>query len=312
MDETPFTQESGPGGVASFGEFVVDTIVELSEEDVQQYEDEDWFPAPGESKVTDVPEYVREEAEDELPGGKAPNQAAAAALGGAETALYCGVGPDASMEELDAAGVDTDAVYENGKRTGRAYILLEEDGENRIACDFPEDPYTDGEYLDAVYDDIAEHDYVLLTNGVDTDVADELLARLDADGYEGDVVLDPSPLDDVERLLDHDSVGYITPNEHEHAELEDAIDADTYTVIETTAEGAYMDGDLHPAPDVDPVDTTGAGDTLAGYFAAGLAEGHDESDALQRAVEAASVAVTRPGAQPAIPSPEEVEAVLDG
>ena len=61
-----------------------------------------------------------------------------------------------------------------------------------------------------------------------------------------------------------------------------------------------------PSIKVDPVDTTGAGDTFAGYFAAGLDQGLSVEDALRRANAAAALKVTRPGTADAIPSLAEV------
>jgi ribokinase len=58
-------------------------------------------------------------------------------------------------------------------------------------------------------------------------------------------------------------------------------------------------------------DTTGAGDTLTGVLAAGLAEGRDRRMALRRAVAAAALAVTRPGARDGMPAAGEIDALLD-
>ena len=57
-------------------------------------------------------------------------------------------------------------------------------------------------------------------------------------------------------------------------------------------------------------DTTGAGDTLTGVLAAGLAEGRDLRMALRRAVAAAALAVTRPGARDGMPTAGEIDALL--
>ena len=61
-----------------------------------------------------------------------------------------------------------------------------------------------------------------------------------------------------------------------------------------------------PAPRVRPVDTVGAGDCFTGWLAAGLAEGLALTDAAARAITAASISVTRPGAQPSMPRRREV------
>jgi ribokinase len=67
------------------------------------------------------------------------------------------------------------------------------------------------------------------------------------------------------------------------------------------ADGAVLDDGERcvriPAPEVEVVDTTGAGDALNGVLAAGLAAGHDLEDAARWAVEAASASVRRAGAR---------------
>jgi ribokinase len=60
---------------------------------------------------------------------------------------------------------------------------------------------------------------------------------------------------------------------------------------------------------VTPVDTTGAGDTFAGYLAAGLAEGMTPAAAMQLATRAAAIKVTRAGTADAIPARAEVDAL---
>jgi ribokinase len=65
-----------------------------------------------------------------------------------------------------------------------------------------------------------------------------------------------------------------------------------------------------PSPRVNAVDTVGAGDTLNGALAAGLAMGRSLTDAAHRAVVAASLSVTRPGARGGMPTSAELEAAL--
>ena len=65
-----------------------------------------------------------------------------------------------------------------------------------------------------------------------------------------------------------------------------------------------------PALDVEAVDTVGAGDTLNGALAAGLAAGLRLEDAARRAVAAASIAVTTAGAREGMPSSAELERAL--
>jgi len=63
---------------------------------------------------------------------------------------------------------------------------------------------------------------------------------------------------------------------------------------------------------VSAIDTVGAGDTFCGYLAAGLSAGHPMADSLALASTAASLACTKPGAQPSIPSRAEVERAQRG
>jgi ribokinase len=62
----------------------------------------------------------------------------------------------------------------------------------------------------------------------------------------------------------------------------------------------------HPAPSVDPLDTTGAGDTFVGAFAAALAEGLPPAAALAWGQAAAALAVTRRGTQSAMPTRAQI------
>jgi len=72
------------------------------------------------------------------------------------------------------------------------------------------------------------------------------------------------------------------------------------------------DGSRHSEPGrrVTVVDTTGAGDTFAGYLAASLAAHSAMPDAMRRATAAAALCVQRPGAVPAVPRHDEVDALL--
>jgi ribokinase len=82
-------------------------------------------------------------------------------------------------------------------------------------------------------------------------------------------------------------------------------------VAKRGAEGALLvtaQGERHwPAPRVPVVDTTAAGDCWNGAFAAGLASGLHEDGAGRLATDAAALSVTRPGAQPSMPSREELD-----
>ena len=142
------------------------------------------------------------------------------------------------------------------------------------------------------------------------------------------VVLDPAPVppDGVpDELLRTASI--VTPNEHEAALLvgagrrrqprsATAAPRGAETVIVTLGRSRGAAGRVRPATGpprrrpVTAVDTTGAGDAFNGALAAALAEGHDLATAIEWALAAGALAVTRPGAQEAMPRRAEVRALL--
>ena len=95
----------------------------------------------------------------------------------------------------------------------------------------------------------------------------------------------------------------LTPNEHEFKIVGQGA---RRTVITLGARGVVVGKLRIPAPKVKPVDTVGAGDCFTAWLAVGIAEGLPLEAAAHRAVRAASIAVTRPGAQPGMPERREV------
>jgi ribokinase len=86
-------------------------------------------------------------------------------------------------------------------------------------------------------------------------------------------------------------------------------------VLKLGASGVYLRGqkglNLHvPAFPVNAVDTTAAGDAFNGAFAVGLARGQSPQESAKFAAAAAAVSVTRAGAQPSMPTTDEVDAIL--
>ena len=112
-------------------------------------------------------------------------------------------------------------------------------------------------------------------------------------------------------MLPH--VSLLILNAVEAAQLQTALGglpAGLTVVVTKGADGAdWIAADQHlhvPAIKVTPVDTTGAGDTFAGYLAAGLAEGMPPEAAMHLAARAAAIKVTRVGTADAIPTRAEV------
>ena len=89
----------------------------------------------------------------------------------------------------------------------------------------------------------------------------------------------------------------------------DALGLNHLVITKGSAGAEYigLDGQFSlPAPKVEAVDTTGAGDTFFGYLLAGISAGMTMHQAVARAIEASAVQVTRPGAAAAIPYQSEL------
>jgi ribokinase len=277
----------------------------------------DRFPAPGETVAgTDLAVY---------PGGKGANQACAAALLGARVAIVGRVGADANGRMLRAslarARADPRRVaIDRAAPTGMALIAIDATGQNEIVVV----PGANGRVGPA---DVRRATRllapgVLLLLQLEIPLAAVALAAREARAAGATVILDPAPAR-TEALDLLPFVDYLTPNETELATLvgrpaaadlasgilqarELLARGARRVVAKLGARGALLvtsEGERHwPAPAVTAVDTTAAGDVWNGAFAAALAGGSDEGEAGRFATEAASRSVTRPGAQPSMPT----------
>ena len=273
-------------------------------------------PEPGET-VTDAELSLH-------PGGKGANGAIAAARLGAQVTMLGRVGEDAFgrelVENLRENGVDTSRVEAvSGTPTGSAFVTVTPDGENAIIVSPGANRRFGPDEVEAAHD-LREADVVVaqLEVGVETV---ERAARIVA-GTRGRLLLNLAPPrelpDDLLRLCDP-----LVVNEHEAAFLlgEEATPEESIqrllelgpasVVVTLGAAGAvFATGgappERIPAPEVEAVDTTGAGDAFVGALAAKLAEGVPLEEAVPYAVLAGAVAVTREGAQGSLPTPEDV------
>jgi ribokinase len=284
------------------------------------------FPQPGETVVGSDLSIV--------PGGKGANQACAAALLGGSVTMLGQVGADpfgpTLIESLSKAGVDTSMVQVcSSSATGTAAILVLANGENVIVIS----PGANGKLTP---DDVA-HRLTLLAPG------DVLLTQLEvplestrralemARQQGGITILDPAPA----QKLDHEllsQVDFLTPNQTEAAyllgsdrEIETCEEAEqaarqlqvkgpAHVIVKLGALGvAIADAkDCYRVPGfaVDAIDSTAAGDTFNGAFAAALAEGKTITDAARFANAAGAISVTRHGAQSSIPNRFELDQFL--
>lgn len=256
-------------------------------------------------------------------GGKGANQAVAAARLGARVAMVGRVGDDdhgsALRASLVAEGIDVDTVgLDEEAPTGIAVITLDEHAENTIVVSPGANDRLKPEHLDPDLVAGAAVVLVQLEVPLETVTAAAKLAR-------GTLILNPAPAQPLpQALLEH--VDLVVPNRPELGILTGAPEPATVaeaaglarrlghggtTVVTLGAAGAvFVDGSevVHiPAPEVDPVDPTGAGDAFCGALGQALSQGWDMIDALRRAVVAGALATTRPGAQTAMPTSEELE-----
>ncbi|SEO23711.1 ribokinase [Halogranum amylolyticum] len=306
------------GSVVSLGSVNVDLVSSLEtaalDRLVETYE---WFPASGSTvRVTDVPDEVADLTQDVFHGGKGANQAVAAARGGAETTLLGKVGVDEHafgvLDGLRDAGVDVSHVHVGDGETGKAYIFLDEHGENRIAIVEGANGQVDRRYVEAHVGRVRRADCLLLQNEIPVAPVVALLDLLAAGEQSPTVIVDPAPVDGAERLVVHPAVDVVRPNEHEYAALGDALADFDGTVVRTRGPDDVLVEDdetfaVSPPP-ATPVDTTGAGDTFNGYLAAELSRGASLRAAVETATVAASLSIETAGAQSSIPSLEAVRA----
>jgi len=268
----------------------------------------------------------------QVPGGKGGNQAVAAARLGAQVSMLGCVGSDANGAQLraglEAEGIDCGALETSaGSPTGAALIIVADSGQNSIVI-------IAGSNGEVTPETVARHEVVLARAQVVVCQLETPLpavrATLAAAQRLGKVViLNPAPVTgplpaDFPALVD-----YLIPNELEASTLtglpvsspdEAKAAADALrragarnVIVTIGAHGVVAAlGDALPvhfeAPRVKAVDTTAAGDTFIGGFAAEIARGVDVADAIRFAQRAAAISVTREGAQPSIPVRAEVSA----
>ena len=275
------------------------------------------LPAPGQTVTGGVFERHH--------GGKGGNQAVAAAralrggsLDGA-VRLVGAVGDDAigtdALEALQTEGVEVSRVrIARGIATGVALIIVDEHGENQIAVAPGANATPTPPDIDSALDDLDARSIVLASLEVPLDAVRRAAERCRKAG--GTFVLNPAPGSaDAASLLPLANV--VSPNEGELVLLGEDTESirakhrDLHVILTVGSRGAVLDGGQNvPAPNVEAVDATGAGDCLNGVLAAGLLERRPLEEALARAVAAASVSVTHPGARSGMPTRDEIDAAV--
>jgi ribokinase len=270
------------------------------------------LPAPGETVLGDS--YVL------LPGGKGANQALAAARDGATVMLAGAVGRDSfadiALGLLRAGDVDLSLVRPSERPTGCATISVAAgSGENVITVASGANAAVTS---DIVPDRLLGPETTLvLQMEVPVAETERLIARARARGVRIVLNLAPARPIALEALR---QVDVLIANEGEMATLGDsaAAVASELGITAVVTRGPYGAAAASPrglavavpALPIEPVDTTGAGDTFTGVLAAALDAGRPLAASLRRAAVAAGLACTAPGAQPAMPDTAAIAAAL--
>jgi ribokinase len=300
---------SAPGKIVVVGSLNLDFVLRVSR-----------MPAPGETMAA--------ESSATFSGGKGANQAVACARMGARVAMVGRLGADPAGDMLRSAliaeGIDAEGVLATPESaSGAAAILLTPDGQNRIIIAAG----ANGRVTPA---DVAAQSAAFEGAGllvcqleVPMETVAAAISAAHARGIK--VLLNPAP---AQALPDHliPKIDYMVVNETEATmltgiEVTDPTSATTAaaelrrqgarTVIVTLGAGGVLYGGDFGATHLNAlpakvVDTTAAGDSFIGGFAAGLTEGMALSDAVMLGLSAARICVGREGAQASLPRRSEI------
>lgn len=262
-------------------------------------------------------------------GGKGSNQAGATSKLGLETVYLGAVGRDTYgeilIENLKKSDIDISNVKVIGDQTGVAYVLLEEDGNNRIiVAPGANEKITVSDIDECVPDLLKEADMVMLQLEIPLDCVERIIDLAKEYGVRSFVDAGPIRGCKAERLK---NAWCISPNETELGALfgrqveteEEMIKASNEllamgvecVLIKLGGEGCYYiskeEKIRKESYKVEAVDTTAAGDSFGAGFVYGIIEGMPVSDALDYANKCGAIAVTKKGAGDSLPTKEAVE-----
>jgi ribokinase len=287
------------------------------------------LPSPGETALGSGFQMV--------PGGKGANQGCAVGRLGQGTVNARMIGrvgydifADHLKASLSAAGVDVSFVHgTKSQPTGVALIWVDDDGQNSIVVASGANHTLCGKDAEAFAPVLKEARYALFQLETPLDAVEAVVAL--ARRLQVKTILDPAPAQPLQREL-LAQVDILTPNESEacllldrpaaRVSLNDAPEiahallnqGSRAVVLKLGDQGCYYADSATkfavPGFRVKAVDTTAAGDIFNAALAVALAESANMNQALRFANASAAMSVTRPGAQPSIPSRSEVDEFL--
>lgn len=278
------------------------------------------FPKPGETIMGG--EFFM------FSGGKGANQAVAAARAGGAVSFIAKTGNDIfgqrAITELRNEGIDcTYITADNNKASGVALIIVDKKGENEIVVAPGANDTLHEEYIEAANDAIKEATIILFQ--LEIPLSTVLFAAKKGKELNKKIVLNPAPATILPTEL-FTCLYLITPNETEAEILTGIKVTDTLSaskaadkflsagvenvIITMGAAGAYFkNAEMEmqiPSHKVTAVDTTAAGDVFNGVLVVEIAKGNSWEEAIKKACKAASISVTRMGAQTSMPYKHEL------
>lgn len=265
-------------------------------------------------------------------GGKGSNSAVAAAKAGGEVSVCGTLGQDANGEALlgmlKALDMDVSNLkMKEGSNTGMAVIMLEEDGMNRLAIYTGANNDTAPEAVEAAFEG---KDYDALMMQLEIPLESNIRAFELAKAKGMITCLDAGPAQDypIEKFQ---GITILSPNETETEALVGILPKDDetclaaskilqersnckYVVLKMGDKGSYIHGEgisqMVPTFKVDAVDPTAAGDCFTGVLVKQFAETGDIVASARYASAAAAISVQQLGAQPSLPTKEQIDAFL--
>jgi ribokinase len=252
-------------------------------------------------------------------GGKGANQAVAAARLQREVHMVGRVGDDSFgqgyIEYLKKEGLVTENVKPVIHQvTGTASITVAEQDNTIVIMPGANESMSVDE-VEASREVIERSDVVIVQLEIPVPAVERVI-RI-AKGAGVIVILNPAPYQEIPSRW-WDDIDYVTPNEHEAEAMRKSPvfspDYESKLIVTMGGGGASYsineERKIVPAPKVEVKDTTGAGDTFNGVLGAGLDLGLSLGESITQAVAAASLSVTKFGAQTGMPTKEELDEFL--
>lgn len=261
-------------------------------------------------------------------GGKGANQAVAATRLGGDVTFITKTGNDIFGKQVvqlfEKEGIQTEFIATDPNNpSGVALIMVDDHGENCISVALGSNGTLNSQDIDKAAEQIKSSELVLMQLEIPLSTVEYVAGIANAAGVK--VILNPAPAQELSAKL-LNSLYLLTPNESEAeilsgVKVNDEVSAGKaaniikakgvqHVIITMGASGSFVSSGSNelivPAPTVRAVDTTAAGDTFNGALVVALAENKSIIEAVKFANKAASISVTKIGAQASIPFRKDI------